>query len=132
MERVFLEWVAVAVGARDRTGKKVQSARIGGREFFTDGPLHSGCRIHLHRREERASLFDEETPRTPQLSKKPPLYSSSATTLRGCATRTLREACLAAAPERAAARLELAARGHAQSDAHAVGRMAGTYGAAAM
>ena len=111
VERVFLEWVAVAVGARDRTGKKVQKCQNRRREFFTDGPLHSGCRIHLHRREERASLFDEETPRTPQLSKKPPFVAVLRLNARFLSASTLHASAQNAARDRGCTRLRNAAPG---------------------
>ena len=50
VRRIFLEWVAVCVGAEERKSKKIQRCVNRRREFFTPGALHSGCRIHLDRR----------------------------------------------------------------------------------
>ena len=133
VERVFLEWVAVAVGARDRTGKKVQKCQNRRREFFTDGPLHSGCRIHLHRREERASLFDEETPRTPQLSKKPPALLFKRDDIAGMRhSHSAGELVSPRQPSELPPGLNSRLAGMLNQMHTPLGGMAGTYGAAAM
>ena len=65
---VFLEWVAVAVGARDRRARKVSRSVARSREFFSEGK--GGVRIHLNRRPEdrRTTLAPgacEDRPRPP-------------------------------------------------------------------
>lgn len=50
--RVFLEWVAVTVGAEERRARKIKTCVERRREFFTPGALNKGCRLHLDRRED--------------------------------------------------------------------------------
>ena len=62
---VFLEWVAVAVGARDRRARKISRSVARSKEFFSEGK--GGVRVHLNRRPE-----DRRTTLTPGASEDGP------------------------------------------------------------
>jgi len=49
IKRVFLEWVAVAVGAEERRDRKIKRCVSRRKEFFTPGRLDRGCRLHIDR-----------------------------------------------------------------------------------
>ena len=85
LRRVFLSWVATSVGAQERRDRKIKKCVQRRREFFTDGKLSTGCRLHLERQPVRRTTIspswdDSTTPRrsasAPRMRPHHPAYVS--------------------------------------------------------